>query len=481
MLVIISGKNKIRKKRISMRLLVFCSIMIAGVIPMLIIMYSGLIISNKDLKKSRFNDVKANASMIINVINTSGYINNHEDNSTEDDIEALALMYSGRIFIVDDDLTILKDTYNKENNKTCISSDVIKCIKNNEEIVLNDKKNGYVELIMPIVNMDDIVSGAMIVGYSEEDIVQSLADINGKQLLFVVCIIVLIGLLAVFISSLISKSVDKVEKSVRKISQGYMDEQILVNDFKETRVLSESLNAMCASIQRLENSRQEFVSNVSHELKTPITSMKVLADSLIGQEEVPNELYKEFMTDIAAEIDRENKIITDLLAMVKMDKSADELNVESVNINELVEMLLKRLRPLAQQRNIEIILESFRTVVAEVDETKISLALSNIIENAIKYNYEDGWIRVSLNADHKYFYVRVSDSGVGIPKDCIDNIFERFYRVDKARSRETGGTGLGLSITRKVILMHKGAVKVHSKEKEGTTFTVRIPLNYVGK
>lgn len=464
-----------------MRLLVFCSIMIAGVIPMLIIMYSGLIISNKDLKKSRFNDVKANASMIINVINTSGYINNHEDNSTEDDIEALALMYSGRIFIVDDDLTILKDTYNKENNKTCISSDVIKCIKNNEEIVLNDKKNGYVELIMPIVNMDDIVSGAMIVGYSEEDIVQSLADINGKQLLFVVCIIVLIGLLAVFISSLISKSVDKVEKSVRKISQGYMDEQILVNDFKETRVLSESLNAMCASIQRLENSRQEFVSNVSHELKTPITSMKVLADSLIGQEEVPNELYKEFMTDIAAEIDRENKIITDLLAMVKMDKSADELNVESVNINELVEMLLKRLRPLAQQRNIEIILESFRTVVAEVDETKISLALSNIIENAIKYNYEDGWIRVSLNADHKYFYVRVSDSGVGIPKDCIDNIFERFYRVDKARSRETGGTGLGLSITRKVILMHKGAVKVHSKEKEGTTFTVRIPLNYVGK
>ena len=184
------------------------------------------------------------------------------------------------------------------------------------------------------------------------------------------------------------------------------------------------------------------------------------------------------MQDIAAEIDRETKIINDLLSLVRMDKSSAQLNIEQININELIEMLLKRLRPLAAQRNIEIVLESFRPVVAEVDETKLSLALSNLIENAIKYNYEDGWIRVSLNADHKYFYVRVADSGVGIPQDCIDSVFERFYRVDKARSRETGGTGLGLAITRNVILMHKGAIKLHSKEKEGTTFTVRIPLTY---
>ena len=110
---------------------------------------------------------------------------------------------------------------------------------------------------------------------------------------------------------------------------------------------------------------------------------------------------------------------------------------------------------------------------------KISLAITNLIENAIKYNYDDGWVRVSLNADHKYFYVTVADSGVGIPEDVQDNIFERFYRVDKARSRETGGTGLGLSITRNAVLMHRGSIKVHSKEKEGATFTIRVPLNYI--
>ena len=185
------------------------------------------------------------------------------------------------------------------------------------------------------------------------------------------------------------------------------------------------------------------------------------------------------MVDITDELERENKIINDLLALVKLDKKAGELNISTISINDLLEMLLKRLRPLAAKRNIEIVFESFRPVNAEVDEVKLSLALSNLIENAIKYNYEDGWIRVSLNADHKFFYVKVADSGVGIPEDCQNNIFERFYRVDKARSRDTGGSGLGLSITRNVIVMHKGAIRVYSKEKAGTTFTIRIPLNYV--
>ena len=122
--------------------------------------------------------------------------------------------------------------------------------------------------------------------------------------------------------------------------------------------------------------------------------------------------------------------------------------------------------------------ESFRPITAEIDETKLGMAINNLIENAIKYNMDDGWVRVSLNADHKYFYVKVADSGVGIPEELQERIFERFYRVDKARSRETGGTGLGLAITRNVILMHRGAIKVYSKEGEGSLFTVRIPLNF---
>ena len=233
---------------------------------------------------------------------------------------------------------------------------------------------------------------------------------------------------------------------------------------------------MLGRLKVLDDSRQEFVSNVSHELKTPLTSMKVLADSLLAQEDVPVELYQEFMGDITEEIERENKIINDLLSLVKMDKTASDLNVKPENINERI---LKRGRPIAAVRNIEVVFESFRPVTAEVDEVKLSLAISNLVENAIKYNKEDGWVHVSLNADHKYFYVKVADSGIGIPEESIEHIFERFYRVDKSHSREIGGTGLGLAIARNAIVMHRGAVKVYSEEGTGTTFTVRVPLNYI--
>ena len=207
--------------------------------------------------------------------------------------------------------------------------------------------------------------------------------------------------------------------------------------------------------------------------------MKVLADSLGGQENVPVELYQEFMQDIAAGIDRESKIITDLLTLVKLNKKASNMNIEQVNINELLDLILKRLRPIAAKRNIELILEGFRPVDAEIDETKLSLAISNLVENAIKYNKDEGWVRVSLNADHKYFYVTVTDSGRGIPEESIDHIFERFYRVDKSHSTEIEGTGLGLAITRSAIMMHHGAIRVKSQVGEGTTFSVRIPLTFI--
>ena len=156
-----------------------------------------------------------------------------------------------------------------------------------------------------------------------------------------------------------------------------------------------------------------------------------------------------------------------------------ERDVYKKQINEMLELILKRLRPIAAKRNIELVLESIRPVNADCDEVKLTLAISNLVENAIKYNIAGGWVQVSLNADHKYFYIKVQDSGIGIPQEYQELIFERFYRVDKARSRESGGTGLGLAITKNIIMMHNGAIKVRSKEDEGTTFTVRIPLTYI--
>ena len=158
---------------------------------------------------------------------------------------------------------------------------------------------------------------------------------------------------------------------------------------------------------------------------------------------------------------------------------SDSMNTMIDKINELLEQILKRLKPIAEKQNIELVLESFRPVSADVDEVKITLAFTNLIENAVKYNRPDGWVHVSLNADHQYFYLKVEDCGIGIPEESLEHIYERFYRVDKSHSREIGGTGLGLAITRSAVLMHRGAIKVFSTVGEGTIFNVRIPLNYI--
>ena len=290
----------------------------------------------------------------------------------------------------------------------------------------------------------------------------------------------MLAILVVLLVKLLMNPFKELQWKLKRVEEGNLDEELSSNAYTETRQITESISKTLKKLKAVDQSREEFVSNVSHELKTPITSIRVLADSLMSMDDVPVELYREFMTDISDEIDRESKIIDDLLALVRMDKTAGtELNIAQVNVNGLLELILKRLRPIAGKRNVELTFESIREVTADVDEVKLSLALNNLVENAIKYNVEGGWVRVTLDADHKFFYVKVADSGIGISEEFQEHIFERFYRVDKARSRETGGTGLGLAITKNIILMHQGAIRLSSKEGEGTTFTVRIPLTYI--
>lgn len=152
----------------------------------------------------------------------------------------------------------------------------------------------------------------------------------------------------------------RITSSIEAVSEGYDSNYLHENAYTETSLLSEAFNKMLGRLKTLDDSRQEFVANVSHELKTPITSMKVLADSLLVQEDAPVELYREFMADLSEEIEREDKIINDLLSLVKMDKTASTLDVKQTNINELVEKILKRLRPIAAAANIEMVFESFR-------------------------------------------------------------------------------------------------------------------------
>lgn len=434
--------------------------------------------------QSRMSDLQNQCNILGRQLTNGNYMKDQSSGSLNSAIVQLANLYNGRIVIVNSELKIIKDTYALIEKKTLVSEAVVKCFRG-ENRRIYDKAGEFIELTIPITetkaNSDEkLIVGVVVVSVPTTDLREEKELLSEKSQILIVVLGIMVVVAAAACSAIFVRPFKKILSSVDKVSEGYLTERVTISGYTEIEQISESFNKMLDQIRILDESRQEFVSNVSHELKTPITSMKVLADSLLAQEEVPNELYREFMVDIADEIDRENKIITDLLSLVKMDKASADMNISVVNINDLLELILKRLRPIAAKRNIEMVLESFRNVTAEVDEVKLTLAISNLIENAIKYNKDDGWVKVSLNADHKFFYVKVADSGIGIPEEATDRIFDRFYRVDKARSRETGGTGLGLAITKNVILMHNGAVKLYSKEDEGTTFTVRIPLTYIG-
>ncbi len=471
--------DHIKKYAKSLQFRIFLVFILVGIIPIMLVKQGILVSYEEQAISQRGTMVQNQCRLIAGQLGSASYIGENDAETVNTELSQLANLYNGRIVIVNSQFRVVKDTYDLDEGKFIISEDVLKCFQG-EDTLNYDKKGGFIEMTLPVVSsVSQEKIGMMIVSTPTEDILASRDTLSRKVFILQVGMALAILAIAFYVSRMLVKPFGKVTRSLEEMTGGILEEDLSILDYTETQLLSEAYNRMLKRMKTLDDSRQEFVSNVSHELKTPITSMKVLADSLLMQEDVPVELYKEFMGDIAEEIDREDKIINDLLSLVKMDRKAADVNIQETNINELLELIVKRLKPIAGKQNIDLVLESFKPVMAEIDETKLTLAISNLVENAIKYNKEDGWVHLSLNSDHKYFYVKVEDSGIGIPEDAQEHIFERFYRVDKSHSREIGGTGLGLAITRSAVLMHRGAIKVYSKEGEGTTFTVRIPLTYM--
>ncbi len=486
----------------SLRARIFLLILVVGMIPSMFLRYGILDNYEEHAVKLRTNTVQNQLRILADHLVSNNYLENYKLTDAQTvarksvinaELEMLSNLYDGRVLIIDSSFKVIKDTHGISEGKHIISKEVIMCFKG-ESISNYDKENGYIEMTTPIIvssasapaadgsgvqTSKPEVRGVMLTAISNANIVDTMEIINHKAIVLETLMIIVILVLAIVLSVALTRPFNKVTEAIKEVKEGYSDEAISVPDYLETIHIVDAFNQLLQRMKVLDESRQEFVANVSHELKTPLTSMKVLADSLVTQNDVPAELYREFMEDIVSEIDRENQIITDLLALVKMDKKVQDLNVSTVNINDLTELILKRLRPIARKKDVEVVFESNRTVIAQVDEVKMTLVMSNLVDNAIKYNKEHGWVKVTLDADHQFFTFEVSDSGIGIPEDSLAQIYERFYRVDKSHSREIGGTGLGLAITKNAVLMHRGSITVTSTEGEGTTFLVKIPLKII--
>ena len=470
-------KDKLRKilsLKVSIFLIFLCIFFITYYSIDRIIIYGFL---RKSMDET-VTQVKWQSNILASDILAMDFLKNPDSDAADVEIQQMAYAYSARILIINSDYIIVKDNYIFDEGKTIVTEDVINAFKGKSHSHINYKSSSAV-ITTPIIDDTGKISGVIKVSLSGYATIQTINYMKRISIAVMIALLLVFSGILVFVIYKLTSPAKDMKEAILSLSDGDKNARIKKQTIKEYKDIGDAVNVLLDRLESIDGSRDEFVSNVSHELKTPMTSMKVLADSLLATENAPIEMYKEFMQDIAEEIDRENEIIGDLLNLVRTDGERAVLNIETVN--ELMEVVLKRLKPIALKNNIEIIFESMRPVTASIDRVKFIIVLTNIIENAIKYNHPEGWVKITLNADHKFFYVDVSDSGIGIPEECKDQVFERFYRVDKARSRETGGTGLGLAITKNIVLLHKGTIKFYSKENEGTTFNIRIPLNYGGK
>ena len=249
------------------------------------------------------------------------------------------------------------------------------------------------------------------------------------------------------------------------IQQGNYTQKVSVGGNDELTMLAAEFNDLTDRLQTSEEKRRRFVSDASHELKTPLSSIKLLTDSIL-QNDMDAETMREFVEDIGNEAERLNRMTAKLLSLTKVD-GAEAPESELIRMAPTVRRVVRMLGPVAERSGI--------TLITQLDDDLYQIVF-NLIENGIKYNQSGGSVTVSLGIREDSAFLRISDTGMGIPPEALSHIFERFYRVDKARSRQTGGSGLGLAIVRAIVNRNRGEIQVDSCPGKGTAFTVTFPM-----
>lgn len=327
-----------------------------------------------------------------------------------------------------------------------------------------------------VVYASDVI-GVLLLVSPVQEIMQNLYQLQDQMVMIFAAIAATSLVCAWVFSRVITRPIAGLNRGIQKMSKGDFSARVKVRGSGEMKQLARAFNSMSEKLETLDQSRNQFVSNASHELKTPLATMKIMIESLIYQPDMDKNLRTEFMTDINNEIDRLSAIVSDLLTLVQMDSQNVKLTRENLSIAQLIKENAHRLQPIANQKGQKIVLQLQDSCDIYADKSKLNQVIYNLMENAVKYTQASGVIRVSLQRQGRNAIFKVSDNGPGIPKENLPHIFDRFYRVDKARSREKGGTGLGLSIVHQLVLLHGGAISVESEEGRGATFIVELPLH----
>lgn len=477
MVIILEADSNNKKRFISLRWKLVSTYLLLIFITLIVI---NLVICKVTLNiytEQKRNNSFIEANIVSNRIRHQLSTDRVDEEWVQISIRDYSKEINSRIIVVDRNNIVQLDSHNLFMGESFQHDEIKKSLKGkNSSGVYNFRKSGRVMYVSVPVILNDKIVGATLLSVSIDHIYDEVKHIWRKLGLISGISMVVAAVVVFFLSKVIFKPLNDLKSTMNKVSKGYLKEKVNIDSHDEFKEVAEAFNMMIFKLDEVDNQRKDFVANVSHELRTPLTSIKILSESLINQDTFDEEIYKEFLIDIDSEVDRLNNIISDLLTLVNLDKEKLILKHKTTYINYLLEKIVFRMEGIAQRNNIDLKLTLNEKIQIKVDEEKIQQAIINIIDNAIKYTRPNGVVEVELYKKDIYAIIKIKDNGIGIPEENLAYIFERFYRIDKARSRNTGGTGLGLPIAWEIITFHGGNIEVDSQIGVGSSFYIKLPL-----
>jgi len=440
------------------------------------------------MERYLYDDEKLNVTTMSNVV--ASFAPDHIDSETgELDVTGFSRFIGGmsidstmRIMVMDREAIVLYDSQNNRNliGTAQIRPSVLTAINGSDGYGEYENNDNLMTLdaSAPVLGPDGKVIGVVNVVCVPETIGKFIDAILTEMVFLILIISLLVGVIIFVFANLVSKRiVDFTSKITSMGDDGILDEKLDITGHDEISRLGEAFNMMSEKVVNLERQRVQFVSDASHELKTPLSSIKLMADSIIQTPDISVEYVKEFMEDMNNEVDRLNRIVNKLLYITKMDarKSDDDKHFELVSLNDVMQGIEKNLQPIAKKSDITLVFSTPGDIFIMANKDVLWQGIYNIVDNAIKYTDTEGYVLVAMERADGKIVIEIRDNGVGIAKEDIDKIFDRFYRVDKARSRDTGGTGLGLSIALTAIKYHNGTIDVESEPGQGAVFKITLP------
>ena len=401
-----------------------------------------------------------------------------DDLAIEEKMKTMPVEVGFRAMILDNQSRVYYDSYDEASykGKLYIYAPVTEVLLSGKDNARFFEQDGEwsIEAAVPIIRNSKTV-GAVLVTANGDSIDGIVGHIGRAILIFGSVLVIFVAIFGTAMAGVLTMPVEKMTKFIKNMPKDKL-QKCDINSRDEVGELVVAFNELIDRVDELEEKRKAFVSDASHELKTPLSIIKLLSDSLIQTENHDPEFLREFLTDMNNEVERLTRIVQRLLDLTKMDQSHTNMNIEMASISNLVSEIYEKLIPLSQSKEIDFTFSCpDDEILMPVDKDRITEAIYNIADNSIKYTENGGTVKIELIRDLGNIMVRISDSGIGIPKEETQKIFDRFYRVDKARARDTGGTGLGLSIAADAVKLHGGYIEVSSEEEKGSIFTVVLP------